>query len=246
MKNVCSKIALLSLGMLGTPTFYASVEQNYTNYWGLPFKKPNDVLEYVKQFLPASPIILEAGAHLGEDTINMKSIWPDATTHAFEPLPDSFKAMRKNLMHLKNTHCYPLALSDHNGIAQFYLNPGNSGACSINAPVNWNASEFEKHPTQIHCMTIDSWANLYDVTSIDFMWLDMEGHELYALKHAKKILESVKAIYTEISFIPVRINSCNHNDLKTFLEEHGFTEVWRWEVGNGYGDALFIKKDLLR
>lgn len=245
MKNIYKKIVLLTLASFTAPSLYSSSSVSYTNSWGLAFKNPNDVLEYVKQFLPASPIILEAGAHLGEDTVNMKAIWPNATMHIFEPLPQSFKALRKNLKYVKGAYCYPVALSNHGGTADFYINPGNPGASSINAPVHWNANEFEKKPVQIHCMTLDTWADLYDISHVDFMWLDMEGHELYALSHAEKILPSVKAIYTEISFIPVRIGSSSHDALKNFLEGYGFAQVWKWEVGNGYGDALFVRKDLL-
>jgi len=242
MKNICAKIALLTL--IAT-TSHAVFDVNFTKNWGMQFKNPKEVLEYVKQFLPYAPIIVEAGAHHGDDTVNMKSVWPYATMHLFEPLPQSFKIMRKNLINIPQVHFYPLALSNHEGITEFHVNFANTGACSINGPVHWNAAEFEKTPTQIHCSTLDTWAHLYDISHVDFMWLDMEGHELYALQGAKKLLYSVKAIYTEVSYIPVRVNSGNYKDVTVLLEEYGFTEVWRWDVGNGYGDALFIKKDLL-
>ena len=242
MKKICISIMISAII---ANTLYSSPEVTFTKNWGLTFKNPKEVLEYVKQFLPHAPIIIEAGAHYGDDTVNMKSVWPYATMHLFEPLPHSFKIMRKTLSNVPQVHYYPLALSNHEGITEFHVNSSNPGACSINAPVHWNASEFDQTPAQIHCMTIDTWAYLYDISHVDFMWLDMEGHELYALQGAKRILSGVKAIYTEVSYIPVRVNSGNYKDVTVLLEECGFIEVWRWDVGNGYGDALFIKKDLL-
>lgn len=222
-----------------------SSEACFTNYWGIPFKNHNEILEYVKNILPSSPVILEAGANLGEHTLKMKAVWPNATMHVFEPLSYSFKTLRQNLKYAKGTYCYPFALSNHSGLVDFYINPGNTGACSINPPVHWNASEFQKDPIHIFCMAPDDWADLYDISQIDFMWLDMEGHELYALSRAENILKSVKVIFTRISFIPVRIGSTSHDALTYFLEKNGFSEIWRWEVGNGYGDALFVKKEFL-
>ena len=78
------------------------------------------------------------------------------------------------------------------------------------------------------------------------MWLDMEGHELYALQHASKILNTVQVIYTEISYADVRKNSCHYIDLRKFLESNGFCEVWKSRWGRVYGDALFIKRHLVK
>ena len=205
----------------------------------------DEMLQYVKQFLPDAPVLLEAGGHFGEDTIKMKKVWPKAIVHAFEPLPSSFRRMLKEVKGISSIHCYPYALTNHMGTTNFYIDVPNNGASSIDFPVSWNQEEFDKTPIQVPCITLDRWADMYDVDYIDFMWLDMEGHELYALQQAQEILKTVKVIYTEISFIPVRINSGGYGDLRNLLESQGFVEVWKWQCGNGYGDALFIKKDLL-
>ena len=147
---------------------------------------------------------------------------------------------------LPDVHGYPYALSTYSGTTNFYLNPGNIGACSINAPVSWNEKEFEKTPIKIPCTTLNEWMLEHEITHVDFMWLDMEGHELYALQHGTDLLKTVKAIYTEVSFVPVRINSGAYTDLNALLIAHGFSEVWRSTYKEEkYGDALFIKKELL-
>lgn len=167
------------------------------------FNNPDEMLAYVKQLLPDSPVILEAGGHFGEDTIRMKSVWNNAMVHMFEPLPSSFKVMIQEVKNLSKVACYPYALTNHSGVTNFYIDLPNNGASSIDFPVSWNEGEFDKTPIQVPCITIKDWAQMYGVSHIDFMWLDMEGHELYALQHAGDLLKTVKAIYTEVSFIPV-------------------------------------------
>lgn len=107
------------------------------------------------------------------------------------------------------------------------------------------SGHLNKTPINIPCITLDNWANINNISHIDFMWLDMESHELCALQHALNILETVKAIYTEIAFVPVRQNSGLYPDLKKFLELHGFYEVWKSASGGRFADALFVKKNLV-
>lgn len=210
----------------------------------------DDVLLYLKnKILPNNPVILEAGAHYGEHTKKMKNLWPQATMHTFEPLDSSFSRLLEIAKNEDNVFCYNYALSSYTGKTNFYINPGNDGASSIGAPVDFNKNEFLTTPIEVECTTISQWADEYEIKAIDFMWLDMEGHELKALMNAGVLLNSVKAIYTEIDFIKVRDGSCLYFDLKSFLEKNGFHEVWKrsWgALGNPLfqGDALFIKKNI--
>jgi FkbM family methyltransferase len=202
----------------------------------------NEILAFLSSILPINPVILEAGGHFGEDTIRMKSVWPQATIHTFEPLPSSFIQMVKNTCHLPSVFCYPYALTTFSGKTNFYIDIPNNAASSIGYPVEWNESEFDKTPIQVSCSTINEWARLHDISKIDFMWLDMEGHELYALQHALDILNTVEAIFTEISFEPIREGSCLYTDLKKFLELEGFYEVWKTSEKGRFGDALFMRR----
>lgn len=202
----------------------------------------NAMLSYVKSFLPSDPIILEAGGHFGEDTIRMKSMWPNATMHVFEPLPSSFEKMIYSTHNLSKVFCYPYALTTFSGNTNFYIDIPNNAASSIGYPVEWNESEFNKTPIQVPCITINEWAKFNNISKIDFMWLDMEGHELYALQHARDILGTIRAIYTEISFEPIRIDSCSYINLRNFLESEGFYEAWKSSDTGRFGDALFVRK----
>lgn len=227
MKNIFTLIALTHVAFL-SPVY---------------FQTPNEMLIFVKDFLPENPVILEAGGHYGEDTLGMKTVWPDATMYVFEPLPSSFEKLVHNTKNLSGITLCSYALSNYSGKTNFYLNPNNDGASSIGFPVAWNSHEFDPKPFEVQCITLDEWANDHKVSHIDFMWLDMEGHELYALQSASTILHSVKAIYTEVDFVHVRENSCLYSELKMFLEKQGFDEVWKSaDYGSNSGDALFIRK----
>jgi len=214
------------------------------NTFSLSFKHAHEVLLYLKEnkIVPDNPVILEAGAHYGEDTKRMQSVWPAATFYLFEPLPSSFAKLIEDTADMPRVTCYPFALNNYQGITNFYFNPGNDGASSIGFPVEFNEQEFIKDPLQVPCITLDKWAADYNVGHVDFMWFDMEGKELDVLSTGTSVLQHVKAIYTEISFVPVRQNSGLYVDLRKFLEMNGFKEVWKGADEGRYADALFIRQ----
>jgi FkbM family methyltransferase len=202
----------------------------------------DEMLSYVKSLLPSDPVILEAGGNNGEDTRRMKTVWPNAIVHVFEPLPSSFKKMIDNTKDLSSVFCYNAALTTYSGKTNFYIDIPNNAASSIGYPVEFNEDEFDKDPIEVPCTTINQWASINNVSKIDFLWLDMEGHELYALKYSSDVLKTVKAIFTEVNIVPVRKGSCLYVDLKNFLEAEGFVEVFKKMANHRFGDALFIRK----
>ena len=207
----------------------------------IKFKNPDAVLFFVKKHLPDNPVILEAGGRYGKDTRRMKRFWPNSVIHVFEPLPSSFEKLRANTENLMGVLLYPYALSSYVGTTDFYVDSVNNGASSINKPVDFNQHEFDKEPIKIGCVTIDFWAKKNNFPTIDFMWLDMESHELYALQNALTVLDSVKAIFTEISFEPIRQGGCLYKDVKKFLEDKGFREIGKEGVSKRFGNALFMR-----
>ena len=50
---------------------------------------------HIKLFAPDNPIVVEAGAHVGSDTIEMSKLWPGGTIHAFEPIPHLLPSSRR-------------------------------------------------------------------------------------------------------------------------------------------------------
>src|SRR5579885_3078300 len=84
----------------------------------------------IAHYLPKNPVIIEAGAHYGRDTIKMSKIWPQATIHAFEPVPELFTILKNNTQKYDNIFCYPYALSNSCGTKNFFVSSGRSTATS--------------------------------------------------------------------------------------------------------------------
>ena len=197
-------------------------------------------LEYLRLFLPENPIILEAGAHNGEDTIPFIRQWPHATVHAFEPHLPCYSHLEKAASTYPNVHTYPFGLYSETGTYTFYVSQKIDGAFSL---FEDNSPEIEYADTQvtIECKNLDEWAYEEGVDHIDYMWLDMEGAELAMLKSAPKMLQTVRAISTEVNFQEFRKGMARWREMREFLEENGFSLYKIWGDPKWQATAIFVR-----
>lgn len=195
----------------------------------------------IKRLLPQAPTIIEAGAHYGEDTYRMASIWPDGAIYAFEPLPSSYQKLFQRVGSVTNVNCFPYALSNCKGTLSFYEVGVNDGSSSLLFPQHQSAFSAIK-PWIVTAIRLDDWCIQQKIDHVDFLWFDMEGNELNALKGAEKILKTVSFVYTEINFKQFWVGTVLYPELKSWLEDHGFCEVWMRAIPGAQGNALFAKK----
>lgn len=193
-----------------------------------------------------SPVIIEAGAHIGTDTIEMNKIWPSGIIHAFEPIPTIYNKLVRNIEGRKNIFTHPLALSNQTGSAEIFVSSGGSdGSSSLLAPQEHTTEhpnvKFE-NKIKINTITIDEWASINKIERVDFLWLDMQGHELTALKSGASILRTVRVIYMEVFLKQLYAGAPLYDEVKTWLNEQGF-EVEKEEMDwASVGNVLFVRK----
>lgn len=211
-------------------------------------------LKVVKEYLPNDPIILEAGAFDGQDSISMLHFWPNATIHSFEPVDEIYSKLVKNVSSYNQIKTYPIALGDKVGKIEIYVseqvnNPGiASGSSSILEPkqhIEVDKTIIFPRKVNSFMITIDEWAKNNNISYIDLMWLDMQGYELNALMNAKSILHTVKAIIIEVEFIEAYKNQYQFEEIKIWLENEGFKMLALANYG-WFGDAIFIRKTHLK
>lgn len=214
--------------------------------------KSDQALTVIEPYLPPNPIILEAGAFDGSDTIRMAKKWPSAMIYAFEPVPELYARLKNNTYQYPNIHCYQIALSNTNGTAPFYISeksakPGiPSQAGSLLSPkdrLRYSSMQFP-YTIQVPTITLDSWAQQHSISRIDCAWLDMQGHELNVLQASNVILPSLKAIYSEVGFYENYANQPIYTDVKKWLEAHNFKEAGKNFLtfdDHFFGNVLFVR-----
>jgi FkbM family methyltransferase len=198
--------------------------------------------ECIGQYLPNNPIIIEAGAHKGRDTIEMAQRWPLGHIHTFEPIPELFEQLVEKTKQYPNITCYNYALSDHSGSAPLYRGQKRlSAASSLLHPLHYS-EQFD--PILVNLITLDEWAIKHHITHVDCMWLDLQGAELAALTGATTILKTVRAIHSEANLVERYKGSPLYPELKSWLEHREFTLIAESFYKETWGNILAIKNNL--
>lgn len=202
-------------------------------------------LRTIAKFLPRNPVIVEAGAFNGVDTVKMALFWPRGTVHAFEPTPTAYASLADRTAQLRNVYCYQLALSDSVGMREMYLSSGRSTASSsLQRP----KSHLEDHPDvyfretiQAATTTLPQWQQDFHVEHIDFLWLDMQGHELTMLKAATDTLTTVSAIFTEVSLKETYEGVPLYHEVRDWMAGQGFSVQAEALAWSDMGTVLFVR-----
>lgn len=205
----------------------------------------------ITEYLPPNPIIIEAGAHIGRDTIKMAKLWPTATIYAFEPVQSLFATLTDNTKEYPNVHCYNIALSDHTGTETLYVSSGASTAVSsLYKPHEYaqRRPEVQFTPQEVETITLDHWAeehNVTNTTGIDFMWLDMQGAEVKVLKAAPIILKTVRVILLEASLTERFKDNPLYDEVKSWIESQGFVVLQQDIPKHNKVNLLCVRKELI-
>jgi FkbM family methyltransferase len=204
----------------------------------------------IARYLPSDPVILEAGACDGTDTVRFTQRWPGGVIYAFEPVPELYAEAQRRTAHLPGVRLYPLALSSRPGPAVLHtVDPGpggNRGTSSllVSAQTSPDSPDVAyARDIEVQALTIADWAQSEGVDRIDFMWLDMEGMELPAMKAAGPVLATVRAVCMEVCREEDRVGTPLYGEIVAWMKDQGFLaaidRVTLW-----FGNILFVRPDI--
>lgn len=217
--------------------------------WGL--RKPSDpftIPKYIiKKYLPKNPTIIDCGAHVGDDSKELSKIFPRGKIISFEPIPNLFHQLVNNVRKRNNIQCYNIALSDNNGISKMYVSSGNSdSSSSLMEPTGHlkdHPDTFFNATIDVQTSTLDTWAEINNIPTVDFLWLDMQGFEYNMLKASNKILPSVRAIHTEVSIKETFKDCILYKEFSKWMKENGFVAaIEAIPEGTDMGNVLFVRE----
>jgi FkbM family methyltransferase len=80
-----------------------------------------------------------------------------------------------------------------------------------------------------------------DMSTINFINLDIQGAELKALQSMESHLDKIQYIYTEVNTEEVYKGCCKIGELDEFLSNYGFKRVATKMTNAGWGDAFYMK-----
>jgi FkbM family methyltransferase len=143
-------------------------------------------------------VILDIGANIGYYTlIFAKLAGPNGKVYAFEPDPDNFAILKKNIETngYQNVVLVNKAVSDSNGKIKLYKSDTNSGDHRI------YDSDDGRGFTEIECVRLDDFFRGNEL-SVDLIKMDIQGAEYKALSGMAELIKKNHSIKILSEFWP--------------------------------------------
>jgi FkbM family methyltransferase len=187
-------------------------------------------------------VIIDGGAHLGEFALQARKNFPEAAEiHLFEPQQACLESLRK-LCASERFVLHECALSSRTGTLRFLRTDlPNTGAHVV---------DDEAAATQVNARTLDEVLE----TKLErghrtLLKLDLQGHELDALRGGAKSLRSIEVVLTEVSFY-VQASVPMAAEVIAFMTSAGFVlydvaslSSRRRDNRLREGDLVFVRQD---
>jgi FkbM family methyltransferase len=188
-----------------------------------------------------TPLIFDVGANNGRSLNEFKQWWPQSEVHCFEPQEECWAELESCATRYSNTIINKIATSSKNGTLDFYthdISTGLSGSSKINLDsgdsIFLNKLENKKgekkldytktinRPRQVPSQRMDSYMNENNITHIDFLKIDTQGHEPEVLSSFADKLKNVHVVMTELMFYDYYEKSLSFSDIEKILHPAGF------------------------
>jgi len=223
-----SKIRRLLWSLIPNNNFLYTVTKRYVDRYNGENNENinrNGELRIQTYYLPDCVTVFDVGANVGDWTTLSLKVNPDLQIHCFEPSSATFEKLTKcnfgesvklNNMGLSSTpgeltlHTF----SDGSGENSLYIRKGMEDGWGL---------EPQSNSETVRMDTLDEYCLRNEISSIDFMKVDVEGHELEVFKGAVKMVQN-----GAIKRIQFEYGGCNIDsrvllkDLFDFFSPYGY------------------------
>lgn len=149
-----------------------------------------------EKYMPKKAVVVDAGANIGFKSLTYLEIGAHHV-HAFEPYSKPFGVLSS----IKNTSLTPhhIALSNKNGTAEMVVSTGHDQGSTLNSGMKDVFPEVytEKKSETVVLQRLDD-----KYKYIDFLKVDVEGHELEVLQGAKGLIEGNSRPFIQAEIYP--------------------------------------------
>lgn len=196
--------------------------------------------------------IVDGGAYRGEITDRLLDVFPRARAVAFEPSGKAFRYLESKYAGSAAVLPVHAALSSSTGTRTLYDNAQET--TNALSPVADGGRRYQSWQTEnvaterITTTTLDDWLTNERDRKVELIKLDVQGHELHALRGAERTLRStVRLVYAEVEFIRIYEENCLFHEIDAYLSGLGFELFQLYHLTSAHdrrlltGDAIFIQ-----
>ena len=150
----------------------------------------------------ANPTIIDGGANIGLATLFFKAQYPNARVAAFEPNPQTFTYLKKNIEanELADVEIHNAALAEQDGATTLYCSgdmvAGDIGVSTIKQHVEYFHGGQSMSSITVPCERLSK----YITSDIDMLKLDVEGSEAKVVAELGTRMKRIKNVVMEYHY----------------------------------------------
>lgn len=184
-------------------------------------------------------IIIDIGANIGFYTLKAALRMPSCKIYSFEPNPDTYNRLLKNieLNKLGNVFPFQQAVNSIDGVVKFKKD-AQSWTSHIAVDDEYNSEDL----ITVDAVMLDDFLVQHGVDLLDLLKIDAEGAEYDILLGARKSLKKIKTIVLEYHSNELLVS------IKDYLEDNGFYEILRECAiynGSNMGYLYYLNREIL-
>ena len=176
------------------------------NYWGgssIVESGERYAMDFVKDKLSdgREGVVLDVGANLGQYASELVSRFPDRMIHSFEPSAKTIQVLNSNLAEALKAGkilTHNVGLGSKPETLTLYAAGDHAATASIHGAVGRDADTMVAE--EIKITTLDDFCKEHSIDRIAFLKIDVEGHELEALKGSEQMLKDGKVDFIQFEF----------------------------------------------
>lgn len=190
-------------------------------YFGYQDLSYNSIIDEIQK----SKVILDIGANIGTTMLFFARLNPKAQIIAFEPHPRTYLRAKENLElnDFKNINLLNLGVGIKEEVLRLYevndRNPGMNRIIRTNKDIPYLNIDVDALDRVFADMINEK---------IDFIKIDIEGHEYYALKGGEGVLKKYKpTLFIELDDNNLRENNSSAIGVIALLMSFGYSKIYR-------------------
>lgn len=179
---------------------------------------------WMERNLRKGDLVLDVGANHGIVSLECALlVGPTGKVHAFEPAPETRACLARHLSinKIENVVLFDTAVGAAAGRAMLRVYKRATGLSTLS---DAGPDRVADEVIEVKTITLDEHCESHGIGRVDLLKIDIEGHELFALRGARRILASkrVRAILLEVGDDTCRNAKVDPQEILRNLEELGY------------------------
>jgi len=186
----------------------------------------NNYLLIVRRIVPDARVMFVLGAFHGANSRDLLKAFPEATVYSFEPDPENFEHLQRNLASSVRAVNISAAVGDFQGTVTLNQN-SSSGTNSLLQTASAMPQLATVSRVMVPMITLDSFCAAHGIDQVDYIHADLQGYEAFMLRGATRMLseKKIRSLLLEVSFENFYEGQSRFEDLYATMVGYGYRFV---------------------